>query len=130
MHSWSARKINCTTLCNLCNTMQNKKIIPCNTITNNKMQYNAMQYHAMQYHAITFNAIEDKTISCNTHAPYNEIPCNALFRSFETSTGPNRVYFGPLQCIGYVFDRFLKVDRSIWVSFCRTGKCPFLVLFF
>ena len=37
------------------------------------MQFNWRQYNTMQY---------------------NEIPCNTLFRSFETSTRPKRVYFG------------------------------------
>ena len=31
--------------------------IPCNTITNNQMQYNAMQYNAMQYDAMQYHAI-------------------------------------------------------------------------
>ena len=42
--------------------------------------YNAMQYDAMQYHAM-----QSKTIQ---YMQYKEIPCNTLFKSFETSTGP------------------------------------------
>ena len=76
-------------------TMQNNKIpcntikVPCNTITNNQMQYNAMQYDAMQYHAM-----QSKTIQ---YMQYKEIPCNTLFKSFETSTGP----------MGFVFSSWM-----------------------
>ena len=52
------------------------------------MQDNAMQYDAMQYHAIPCNAIEDYTIPCNTQK-YHVIPY-------------------------LVFDRFLKLDGSMW----------------
>ena len=68
-----ARQINCTTPCNLCNTMQ----------------YNAMQYDAMQYHAM-----QSKTIQ---YMQYKEIPCNTLFKSFKTSTGP----------MGFVFSSWM-----------------------
>ena len=53
--------------------------IPCNTITNNQMQYNAMQYDAMQYHAK-----QSKTIQ---YLQYKEIPCNTLFKSFKPQLG-------------------------------------------
>ena len=49
--------------------------IPCNAITNNQMQYNVMQYHAMQSKTKQYMQCKD-------------IPCNTLFKSFETSTGP------------------------------------------
>ena len=42
--------------------------------------YNAMQYNAMQYHAM-----QSKTIQ---YMQYKEIPCNTLFKSFETPIGP------------------------------------------
>ena len=63
--------------------------IPCNTITNNQMQYNAMQYDAMQYHAK-----QSKTIQ---YLQYKEIPRNTLFKSFKTSTGP----------MGFVFSSWM-----------------------
>ena len=56
--------------------------IPYNTMTNNQMQYNAMQYDAMQ----------SKTIQ---YMQYKEIPCNTLFKSFET---------GPM---GFVFSSWM-----------------------
>ena len=64
--------------------------IPCNTITNNQMQYNPMQYDAMQYHAMQYRAMQSKTIQ---YMQYKEIPCNTLFKSFETS----RDYHHPAQ---------------------------------
>ena len=51
--------------------------------------YNAMQYDAMQYHAM-----QSKTIQ---YMQYKEIPCNTLFKSFETSTGP----------MGFVFSSWM-----------------------
>ena len=63
--------------------------IPCNTMTNNQMQYSAMQYDAMQYHAK-----QSKTIQ---YLQYKEIPCNTLFKSFKTSTGP----------MGFVFSSWM-----------------------
>ena len=54
--------------------------IPCNTMTNNQMQYDAMQYLC--------NTMQDYTIPCNTKK-YHVIPY-------------------------LVFDRFLKLDGSIW----------------
>ena len=80
--SLPARQINCTTPCNLCITTQNIKI-PCNTITNNQMPCNTMQCNTMHFNWRQYNTMQ-----------YNEIPCNTLFRSFETSTRPKRVYFG------------------------------------
>ena len=93
------------------NTMQVKCTlciaIPCNTITNNQMQDNAMQYDAMRYHAMQYHAMQSKTIQ---YMQYKEIPCNTLFKSFENSTGPKRVYFGPW----FFFDRFLVLGGSEW----------------
>ena len=79
------------------------------------MQYNAMQYDAMQYHAK-----QSKTIQ---YLQYKEIPCNTLFKSFKTSTGPMGFVFsswmvpygsdsaGRGKCLIYVHF-FLKVDAS------------------
>ena len=61
--------------------------------------YNAMQYDAMQYHAM-----QSKTIQ---YMQYKEIPCNTLFKSFETSTGPKRVYFGPWGLFLTVFSHWV-----------------------
>ena len=82
--------------------------IPCNTITNNQMQYNAMQYDAMQYHAM-----QSKTIQ---YMQYKEIPCNTLFKSFETSTGP----------MGFVFSSWMVPYglQQCWMS--RVFRCDAL----
>ena len=82
--------------------------IPCNTITNNQMQYNAMQYDAMQYHAK-----QSKTIQ---YLQYKEIPCNTLFKSFKTSTGP----------MGFVFSSWMVPYglQQCWMS--RVFRCDAL----
>ena len=70
--------------------------------------YNAMQYDAMQYHAK-----QSKTIQ---YLQYKEIPCNTLFKSFKTSTGP----------MGFVFSSWMVPYglQQCWMS--RVFRCDAL----
>ena len=70
--------------------------------------YNAMQCDAMQYHAT-----QSKTIQ---YMQYKEIPCNTLFKSFETSTGP----------MGFVFSSWMVPYglQQCWMS--RVFRCDAL----
>ena len=67
------------------------------------MQYDAMQYHAKQ----------SKTIQ---YLQYKEIPCNTLFKSFKTSTGP----------MGFVFSSWMVPYglQQCWMS--RVFRCDAL----